>query len=219
MKLFVTGGAGFIGSNYVRWVLSNTSDEVTVYDALTYAGSLASLSDVQEHFQSRYRFVHGNICDLADAGGGAGRPRCRRPFRGREPRRPVDHRSRGFRPHELCGHQPRHARGPTGQGRTGRPHLDRRGVRLGRARRVPRVRPPGAAFALLGLEGRLRPHRPFVPLDVRPSGAGDTLVQQFRAMAVPRESDTAFPHEPARRPKRTSLRGRSQRAGMALRRG
>ena len=38
MKLFVTGGAGFIGSNYVRWVFANTDDEVTVYDALTYAG-------------------------------------------------------------------------------------------------------------------------------------------------------------------------------------
>ena len=48
MKLLVTGGAGFIGSNYVRWVLANTSDEVTVYDALTYAGNLSSLRDVQE---------------------------------------------------------------------------------------------------------------------------------------------------------------------------
>ena len=47
MKLLVTGGAGFIGSNYVRWVLSNTSDEVTVYDALTYAGNTSSLRDVQ----------------------------------------------------------------------------------------------------------------------------------------------------------------------------
>ena len=40
MKLFVTGGAGFIGSNYVRHVLATTDDEVTVYDALTYAGNL-----------------------------------------------------------------------------------------------------------------------------------------------------------------------------------
>ena len=65
MKLLITGGAGFIGSNYVRWVLANTPDEVTVYDALTYAGNLASLRDVEERFGSRYRFVHANICDLA----------------------------------------------------------------------------------------------------------------------------------------------------------
>jgi dTDP-glucose 4,6-dehydratase len=64
MKLFVTGGAGFIGSNYVRWVLSRTDDEVTVYDALTYAGNLSTLRDVEERFGARYRFVHANICDL-----------------------------------------------------------------------------------------------------------------------------------------------------------
>jgi len=68
MKLFVTGGAGFIGSNYVRWVLSHSDDEVTVYDALTYAGNLSTLRDVEERYgggQARYRFVHANICDLA----------------------------------------------------------------------------------------------------------------------------------------------------------
>jgi dTDP-glucose 4,6-dehydratase len=64
MKLFVTGGAGFIGSNYVRWVLSRTDDEVTVYDALTYAGNLSTLRDVEERFGARYRFVHADICDL-----------------------------------------------------------------------------------------------------------------------------------------------------------
>jgi len=46
MRLFVTGGAGFIGSNYVRWVLGSSDDEVTVFDALTYAGNLESLTDV-----------------------------------------------------------------------------------------------------------------------------------------------------------------------------
>ena len=48
MKLLVTGGAGFIGSNYVRYVLRETDDEVTVYDALTYAGNLSSLADVAD---------------------------------------------------------------------------------------------------------------------------------------------------------------------------
>jgi dTDP-glucose 4,6-dehydratase len=61
MRQLVTGGAGFIGSNYVRWVFANTDDEVTVYDALTYAGNLSTLRDVDD--DPRYRFVHGNICD------------------------------------------------------------------------------------------------------------------------------------------------------------
>jgi dTDP-glucose 4,6-dehydratase len=61
MKLFVTGGAGFIGSNYVRWVFNNTDDEVTVYDSLTYAGNLSTLKDVDD--SPRYNFVKGNICD------------------------------------------------------------------------------------------------------------------------------------------------------------
>jgi dTDP-glucose 4,6-dehydratase len=61
VKLLVTGGAGFIGSNYVRHVLAHTDDEVTVYDALTYAGNLSTLRDVDD--DPRYRFVKGNICD------------------------------------------------------------------------------------------------------------------------------------------------------------
>jgi dTDP-glucose 4,6-dehydratase len=64
MKLLVTGGAGFIGSNYVRWVLNHSDDEVTVFDALTYAGNESTLEDVKASFGSRYRFVHGNICDI-----------------------------------------------------------------------------------------------------------------------------------------------------------
>jgi dTDP-glucose 4,6-dehydratase len=61
MKILVTGGAGFIGSNYVRWVLAHTDDEVTVYDALTYAGNLSTLRDVDD--EPRYDFVKGNISD------------------------------------------------------------------------------------------------------------------------------------------------------------
>jgi dTDP-glucose 4,6-dehydratase len=61
MKLFVTGAAGFIGSNYVRHVLTTTDDEVTVFDALTYAGNLATLRDLEE--SSRFQFVKGDIRD------------------------------------------------------------------------------------------------------------------------------------------------------------
>ena len=61
MKLFVTGGAGFIGSNYIRYVLANSDYEVTNFDALTYAGNLSTMRDVED--DPRYRFVKGNICD------------------------------------------------------------------------------------------------------------------------------------------------------------
>ncbi|MEO8698083.1 MAG: NAD-dependent epimerase/dehydratase family protein, partial [Acidimicrobiales bacterium] len=64
MRLFVTGAAGFIGSNYARYVLANSDDHVTVYDALTYAGNLASLRDLEDN--PRFAFVKGDICDRGD---------------------------------------------------------------------------------------------------------------------------------------------------------
>jgi dTDP-glucose 4,6-dehydratase len=59
--LLVTGGAGFIGSNFVRHALAETPDRVVVVDKLTYAGNLASLADVSEH--PRFLFVHADIAD------------------------------------------------------------------------------------------------------------------------------------------------------------
>ena len=61
-KLLVTGGAGFIGSNFVHYVLENTGDHVTVLDKLTYAGNLESLNGLPAE---RFRFVQGDICDAA----------------------------------------------------------------------------------------------------------------------------------------------------------
>ncbi|HSL96468.1 MAG TPA: dTDP-glucose 4,6-dehydratase [Thermoleophilia bacterium] len=62
MRIVVTGGAGFIGSNYVRFVLrEHPEDEVVVLDKLTYAGNLENLEDVAG--DPRYAFVKGDICD------------------------------------------------------------------------------------------------------------------------------------------------------------
>lgn len=65
-RLLVTGGAGFIGSNFVHHVIDHTDHHVTVIDKLTYAGNLASLDGLPE---SRFRFVEGDIADatLVDA--------------------------------------------------------------------------------------------------------------------------------------------------------
>ncbi len=61
-RLLVTGGAGFIGSNFCRHVLStHPEDRVVVYDKLTYAGNLDNLKDVAD--DPRYAFVKGDICD------------------------------------------------------------------------------------------------------------------------------------------------------------
>jgi dTDP-glucose 4,6-dehydratase len=69
MRVLVTGGAGFIGSHYVRTMLSGgypgfEDAEVTVFDKLTYAGNLANLAPVAD--SPRYRFVQGDICSSAD---------------------------------------------------------------------------------------------------------------------------------------------------------
>ena len=63
MQLFVTGGAGFIGSNFVHHVLGTSDDSVMVFDALTYAGNLENLADLADN--PRFRFVQGDICDRA----------------------------------------------------------------------------------------------------------------------------------------------------------
>jgi dTDP-glucose 4,6-dehydratase len=64
MRIFVTGGAGFIGSALVRHLIEHTDHEVLNFDKLTYAGTLSTVERVAD--SNRYRFVQGDICD-ADA--------------------------------------------------------------------------------------------------------------------------------------------------------
>src|ERR1700744_2710907 len=60
-NLLVTGGAGFIGSNFVRhWLTGDRAGRVVVLDALSYAGNLENLDSVRA--DSRFGFVRGNIC-------------------------------------------------------------------------------------------------------------------------------------------------------------
>ncbi len=62
MNMMVTGGAGFIGSNFIHYLLSNYDDvHIVNYDKLTYAGNLDNLKDIESN--PRYRFIRGDICD------------------------------------------------------------------------------------------------------------------------------------------------------------
>ena len=70
--ILVTGGSGFIGSNFIRYLLDENlvathgfDGRIMNLDALTYAGNPANLADVEKQAGARYRFVHGSICDSA----------------------------------------------------------------------------------------------------------------------------------------------------------
>lgn len=64
-NILVTGGAGFIGSNFIRYLFETEhfAGRIVNLDALTYAGNISNLADIQEKFSARYIFVHGNICN------------------------------------------------------------------------------------------------------------------------------------------------------------
>ncbi|MBI2050264.1 MAG: dTDP-glucose 4,6-dehydratase [Parcubacteria group bacterium] len=71
MKLLVTGGAGFIGSNFIRYILKNyPEDSVLNFDKLTYAGNLENLQEFKD--DKRYSFIKGDVCDYDAVAGASG---------------------------------------------------------------------------------------------------------------------------------------------------
>ncbi len=68
MNMLVTGGCGFIGSNFIRYLLQEAPDfsgKIINLDLLTYAGNRENLADIAQSFPDRYTFVHADICDPA----------------------------------------------------------------------------------------------------------------------------------------------------------
>ena len=197
MRLLVTGGAGFIGSHYVRTVLQGgyegyEPDEVVVLDALTYAGNRANLDPVAQ--DPRLRFVTGDIRDaevvdplLAEADHVvhfAAESHVDRSIGG----------AADFVLTNVVGTQVAARRRAAARGRQVRARVHRRGVRLDRERLVARGPAAGAQLPVLRLQGRQRPARPRLLPDPRAAGLRDPLLQQLRAVPVPREGHPAVRH-------------------------
>ena len=227
--ILVTGGAGFIGSCFVRQCIAEQTCRVVNLDKLTYAGNLDSLRPVEN--DPRYVFVHGDIADRADRRRVLAEyePDGDRPFRGRVARRSLDRRPRRVRPHERAGHVPDARRRPALPGASARraagglplpARLDRRGLRLaGADGPVHRDEPLRPQFALFGVEGGRRPFRPGVLPHLRPAGAGDQLLEQLRPLPVSREADSADDPQRAGGQAAAGLRRRAERPRLAVRRG
>ena len=171
MRVLVTGGAGFIGSHYVRTMLSGgypgfEDAEVTVFDKLTYAGNLANLAPVAD--SPRYRFVRGDICSAEDLDAAlpghdvvvhfAAESHVDRSISG----------AAGFVVTNVVGTQQVLEAAVRHGVRRVRARVHRRGVRLDRRGLVDRGLPAGAQLAVLGVQGRQRPARP--RLRARPTG-------------------------------------------------
>ena len=191
-RLLVTGAAGFIGSNFVRWwVEKHPDDHVVAFDLLTYAGDPRNLEGTGVRARrGRHRRPRAR---RERARGGADRRD--RQLRRRVAQQPRHPRSGPLLPHERHGHADA-VRGREARRREALPpRLDVRGLRRSAARHrrvVHRGVAVPAAHAVQRVEGRRRPCRARVPRDVRAADHDHELREQLRAAAVPREGHPAL---------------------------
>ena len=217
--ILVTGGCGFIGSNFVRHMIASSEARITNLDKLTYAGNLENLRDLEGH--PRYAFVKGDIADRADVEkvfSGADRLRrqfCRRVPRGQEHPRP----GRVREDEHLRDLPPPRAGAPPGV-REIRAGLDRRGVRQPagdgevHGGYAPFPNSPYSASKASADMLAMAYHRTFgLP------GSHHALLEQLRPLPVPGEADTASRQQRPRRPAAAHLRRRAERARLDPRRG
>ena len=218
-NIMVTGGAGFIGSNFVRYLLDKYPDyRVVVYDKLTYAGNLDNLQDVAD--DPRYAFVQGDICDAAA----------------------VDQAMRDYQIDTIVNfaaatHVDRSLMEPDeflktdvsgtyvlleaarsyGSSAITRSAPTRSTARCWRDAR-PR-RPPAHPQPLLGQQGRRRPDVPGLLHQLRRAGDHHARLQQRRAVPVPGEGGAAVRHQRHRRQAAAALRRRQADARLPVRAG
>jgi dTDP-glucose 4,6-dehydratase len=191
--ILVTGGAGFIGGEFVRQWIAEERSAVVNLDKLTYAGNLESLASWHD---PRHIFVQGDIGDSEQIVPAAGRTPTPgdRQFCGREPCRSLDRRPGRVRRDERRRHVSAARRGPallegaprpTSSGVSVPARLHRRGLRLARPHReVHRDDALRPQLPLLGLQGRQRPLRAGLPSHLRPADADHQLLQQLRPLSV-----------------------------------
>ena len=229
--ILVTGGAGFIGSNFVLDWLAQCDEPVVNLDALTYAGNTENLASLAG--DRRHVFVRGDICDRPLARSPASPSTGRARSSTSRPRATSTAASTG-RPSSSAPTSRAPSRCSRPRARTGAtlagarqdgvplpPRLDRRGLRLARPRRsrLPRIRHLRAEQPVLGEQGGERPPRPRLAPHLRPAGADDQLQQQLRPVPFPGEADPADDRQRPRRQAAAGLRRRPAGARLALRQG
>ena len=190
--ILVTGGAGFIGANFVLDWLASSDEAVLNLDALTYAGNLRQPELAAGRRAARVRSRRHHRPRAARPPVRRAPPARRGPLRRREPRRPQHPRAGRVHPHQRRRHVHAARSRPRALEQAARrreggvplpPRVDRRGVRIARPRRgaLHRAAPLRAEQPVLGEQGGERPPRARLAPHLRPAGAHHQLQQQLRA--------------------------------------
>ncbi len=229
--LLVTGGAGFVGSCFVRDVLGRRDGtRITVLDKLTYAGNRANLDDVEAdaEMSARFTFVRGDIADPSAVAPLAAAADAVVNFAAeshvdRSILEPAAFLRTGVDGvhvllEALRGETDRVHRGERATNPAPPAGLHRRGLRVDRRGTRGRVGRPGAALAVRRGEGRGRAARAGVPRDLRARRRDHPGLEHLRSLPPPREADPALRDERPRRPAPAALRRRPAAARLALRR-